>query len=120
MSVLLIFAGPHSLRHFYFKFERGQKRHRIKGVKSAESDTVPVPCRLNMKRRRAVSRNQRQKDYVFLSGTVEKAKKKRTHQKRVRQSSQKVAARPGLEPRLNEPESLVLPLHQRAVNEILI
>ena len=29
----------------------------------------------------------------------------------------KVAARPGLEPRLNEPESLVLPLHQRAVNE---
>ena len=30
---------------------------------------------------------------------------------------EKVAARPGLEPRLNEPESLVLPLHQRAVNE---
>ena len=26
----------------------------------------------------------------------------------------KVAARPGLEPRLNEPESLVLPLHHRA------
>ena len=25
-----------------------------------------------------------------------------------------LAARPGLEPRLNEPESLVLPLHQRA------
>ena len=28
--------------------------------------------------------------------------------------AEKVAARPGLEPRLNEPESLVLPLHQRA------
>ena len=47
-------------------------------------------------------------------------KKKRTHQKHVRIQFSKVAARPGLEPRLNEPESLVLPLHQRAVNEILI
>ena len=75
---------------------------------------ILLPCRLNAKGDPLPPEINGEKHYNHLSETVEKAKKKRTHQKRVRKSTHKVAARPGLEPRLNEPESLVLPLHQRA------
>ena len=57
-------------------------------------------------------------DHPFFSKiAARKRKQKKTHGfSRSRENVlKKVAARPGLEPRLNEPESLVLPLHQRAV-----
>ena len=88
------------------------------GMKSTVSNTVP--CRLNEKGGPPVPEITDETTLYSFVGTRRRDKKSGRIKKRVRESSQKVAARPGLEPRLNEPESLVLPLHQRAVNEIII
>ena len=73
---------PHSLRHFYFKIERGKIRHRLKRVKSLCQ--ILSLDGLNTKRRFTVSRYQWGQYNDLLPETVEKAKKRRTHQKRVR------------------------------------
>ena len=79
--------------------------------------------RLENQRRDGFSR--RQAEFGDGNGEEYRGKTKKPNQHHVSaefgyEYREKVAARPGLEPRLNEPESLVLPLHQRAVNEILI
>ena len=67
---------------FYFKIERGKIRHRLKRVKSLCQ--ILSLDGLNTKRRFIVSRYQWGQYNDLLPETVEKAKKRRTHQKRVR------------------------------------
>ena len=81
--------------------------------------------RLENQRRDGFSRRQAEAEFGDGNGEEYRGKTKKPNQHHVSaefgyEYLSKVAARPGLEPRLNEPESLVLPLHQRAVNEILI